>query len=101
MPQVDDIPAFANPLGAALSSFIAFAAGASIPVLPYLAAAGEEPAVMSAALSGLALLAVGFTTGRLTGRPVFYTGARVLSFGAAAATVTYLVGRLFAVAASG
>lgn len=100
-PQASDIPALANPLGAALSSFVAFGTGAIIPVLPYLAAAGEQAAVISAALSGFALLAVGCTTALLTGRPFFYSGARMLFFGAAAATVTYLVGRLFGIVASG
>lgn len=83
-----------TPLGAALSSFLAFAAGASIPVSPYLLTTGGQVMIASALLSGLALLLVGSATALLTGRPLLYTSGRMLLFGAIAATVTHLAGRL-------
>ena len=56
-----------SPVGAAGGSFIAFAVGASIPVLPYVLTAGAA-LVPSLVLSILALFAVGAGVSLLTGR---------------------------------
>lgn len=87
-----------NPWTAAISSFVCFAAGALVPLVPYLIGFREL---------GLALLAGGiglFTTGalvaRFTRRRWWVSGARQLLLGAAAAGVTYLIGRLIGTAIS-
>jgi len=90
-----------DPLGAAVSSFVSFALGAVVPVLPYVLKVGADPVIASAVLSGLSLLAVGVAAGLLTGRPLLLTGGRMLLFGAAAAGVTYFAGRLLGVATAG
>lgn len=90
-----------SPWGAAISSFLAFAAGAFVPVLPYLLAAGPGAFAASGALSALALAGVGATTAALTGRPLLLTSGRMLLLGVAAATVTYLLGRLLGVTVAG
>jgi VIT1/CCC1 family predicted Fe2+/Mn2+ transporter len=90
-----------SPWGAAVSSFLAFSAGALLPVLPYLLLAGPSAFQGSVALSGLALAAVGGFTALLTGRSLLYGAARMLLLGAASATVTFLVGRLLGVALAG
>jgi len=87
-----------SPWGAAIGSFLAFAAGALVPVLPYVFAGGQVPFLLSLGLSLVALCAVGAAVSLLTGRGFLYGGARQVLIGAAAAAVTYAVGRLIGVA---
>jgi vacuolar iron transporter family protein len=77
---------------AAVSSFVAFALGAVIPVLPYLFGAdGLGPAVV---VTLLGLFGCGAVVTRFTPRPWWYGGLRQALIGAAAAAVTYGVGSL-------
>jgi vacuolar iron transporter family protein len=80
---------------AAGSSFVAFASGAVIPILPFFVASGRTAIVTSAVLVGAALFATGATVGVLTGGPLWRRGLRQLAIGAAAAVVTYALGRVF------
>jgi VIT1/CCC1 family predicted Fe2+/Mn2+ transporter len=83
-------------LRAAVSSFLFFASGALIPVLPYLfGLTGLTAVVTSAVLVGLALLATGMIVGLLSGGPPLRRALRQLLIGYGAATVTYLLGLLF------
>ncbi|MEU6034956.1 VIT1/CCC1 transporter family protein [Actinomadura sp. NPDC047616] len=85
----DDLP---SPLLAAVSSFLSFAVGAVLPVLPYaFGAASLWPAAVIAAVG---LFAAGAVVSRLTTRSWWFGGLRQLGFGAAAAGVTYVVGSL-------
>jgi VIT1/CCC1 family predicted Fe2+/Mn2+ transporter len=88
-----------SPFAAAGSSFAMFAVGAFVPLLPFLVTSGTAAVVASAILSGIALFGVGAAMSILTGRPAIVSGARMLAIGAAAATVTYVVGTLLDVAA--
>jgi vacuolar iron transporter family protein len=77
---------------AAGSSFVSFAIGAFLPLLPYLLGAeGLWPALLLT-LGGLFLC--GALVTRLTPRPWWYGGARQVLIGAVAAAVTYGVGSL-------
>ena len=67
-----------SPIGAAVSSFIAFAIGATIPVAPYVFAAGQGAFTLSAVLSAVALLTVGGSTALLTGRSILFGEAEVV-----------------------
>ena len=79
-----------SPTTAAVSSFLTFAAGALLPLLPYLLG---FPVLWVALLSGgLGLLLAGALSARFTPRPWWYAGLRQLLFGAAAAALTYLIG---------
>jgi VIT1/CCC1 family predicted Fe2+/Mn2+ transporter len=80
---------------AAGSSFVAFASGAVIPVLPFFVSSGRTAIVTSAVLVGVALFATGATVGVLTGGPLLRRGLRQLVIGAAAAVATYALGRVF------
>lgn len=84
-----------SPWGAAISSFLSFAAGAFIPVVSYLFLSGSPAVILSVVLSGLALASVGGLTALLTGRPILYGGLRMLFIGGAAAAITYVAGKLF------
>jgi len=89
-----------NPMRAAAGSFLAFAVGASVPVLPYLLDGGTAALAASLGLSLVALFAVGAGVSLLTGRGVLFSGFRQLAIGLAAALVTYAVGSIIGVAAS-
>lgn len=83
-------------VGAALSSFVFFASGAAVPVLPFLL--GFEGVIATATavvLVGLALMLTGATVGVLSGGPPLLRALRQLGIGAGAAAVTYLLGLLF------
>ena len=82
-----------SPVAAATASFVTFASGALLPLLPFLFASGGAAILASAALSGAALFGVGAAMTYLTARGAFYSGARMLAIGAAAAAITYLVGK--------
>jgi len=86
-----------SPFAAAGSSFVMFAAGAFVPLLPFLVTSGTAALVASAILSAIALFGVGAAMSVLTGRGAIVSGLRMLSIGAAAASVTYLVGTLLEV----
>ena len=90
-----------SPIGAAASSFASFAVGALIPLLPFVLFAFGTALIASVVLSGLLLFVVGALAARLSGRPAFFGGARMLLIGAAAAAVTYGIGKLFGVAMAG
>ena len=86
-----------SPWGAAFGSFVAFAIGAIIPVLPYLVMSGAGAFAVSLGLSLAALFAVGAAVSLLTGKGVLFSGLRQLAIGAAAAAVTYAVGTVIGV----
>jgi len=82
--------------GAAISSFLFFASGAIIPVLPYLfGLTGLTAIVVAAVLVGIALLATGAIVGLLAGGPPLARALRQLAIGYGAAAVTYLLGLAF------
>ena len=84
----EDLP---SPIVAAVSSFFAFAAGAVVPLLPYLA--GSTNLYLALAVAGVALFLAGAWVGRLTATPMWSRGLRQLALAALATGVTYAVGR--------
>ena len=89
-----------SPWGVAISSFVSFAIGAVVPVLPWLVASGAAGLATSLALSALALFLVGAGISLLTGRSLLQSGARKLLVGGLAAAATFGIGRLIGVSAS-
>ena len=89
-----------SPWGVAASSFVSFAAGAAVPVLPWLVASGVAAFAASVALSVLALFLVGAGISLLTGRSLIQSGARQLLVGGLAAAATFGIGRLIGVSVS-
>ena len=72
------------------------AAGAVVPLLPFLLGAGRA-IPMTIALSALALFTVGCTLSLFTGRSTLWSGLRMVLIGGAAGTLTWLVGSLLGV----
>jgi VIT1/CCC1 family predicted Fe2+/Mn2+ transporter len=89
-----------SPWGAAGSSFITFAGGAFVPLVPFLFATGAVAAWVSVGLSLSALFGVGYFLTRLTHKAPLLSGGRMVLIGGSAALVTYLIGRLIGVAAT-
>jgi VIT1/CCC1 family predicted Fe2+/Mn2+ transporter len=82
-----------NPWLAAGSSFLAFAIGALIPLLPYLF--GAQNLWPSAVLSIIGLFGAGALVSRVTARSWLFTGLRQLVVGVLAAVVVFGLGHLF------
>jgi vacuolar iron transporter family protein len=83
-----------SPWMAAVSSLFAFAIGAFVVVLPYLAGSGTAALGAAIGLALAAMFAVGATIGALNGRSAIRMGLRQMFVGAVAAAVTYGVGHL-------
>lgn len=84
--------------GAALWSFVAFSAGAILPLVPFLLGT-PAPVPIAAGVAALALFGVGATMSLFSGRNAFLGGVRMLAIGALAGAATFGVGSLFGVAA--
>jgi VIT1/CCC1 family predicted Fe2+/Mn2+ transporter len=83
-----------SPIAAAAASFGMFSVGALLPLVPFLFGSGGAAVAVSAGLSGGALFGVGAAMSFLTGRSAIRSGIRMLAIGAAAAGITYVVGKL-------
>jgi VIT1/CCC1 family predicted Fe2+/Mn2+ transporter len=82
----------ASPMLAAGSSFLSFAVGAVVPLLPYLLGAGTL--LPGLVLTLVALFVCGAVVTQVTSRSWWYGGSRQMLLGAAAAGLTYLFGSL-------
>jgi vacuolar iron transporter family protein len=85
--DADDLPSASL---AAWTSFVSFAIGAFLPVLPYLF--GAESMLPALVLTLAGLFVCGAFVTRLTPRPWWYGGLRQLAVGAVAAAVTFAFG---------
>ncbi|MCD6039419.1 MAG: hypothetical protein K0S27_819 [Gammaproteobacteria bacterium] len=84
-----------SPGKAALSSFLFFALGAFIPILPYLCWDSQANLAMMFSLTGLALFGVGAALSLFTQRSALLGGLRMLFIGMLAGFLTYIIGSLF------
>lgn len=83
---------------AAISSFLLFASGAIIPVLPWLfGMQGTAAIIVALVLVGVALLCTGAMVGILSGGPPLRRALRQLAIGFGAAAITYALGLVFGV----
>ncbi|MFN3594875.1 MAG: VIT1/CCC1 transporter family protein, partial [Thiobacillaceae bacterium] len=87
-----------SPLGAAISSFLAFAVGAAIPLAPYLLLSGETALTGTILVTAVSLFGVGSALSLFTGRPAWQGGLRMLAIGGGAGLLTWLIGRALGVA---
>jgi len=89
-----DARSIGSPMMAAGGSFVAFTAGALVPLVPYLAISVTGQAfVVSLIVSLGALALLGTGIGILTRRPIAYAAIRQVLLGAVAAAVTFVVGQ--------
>ena len=86
---------------AAFTSFLLFAGGACIPLVPFWIFHRPRVIYGSVLLSAIGLYGIGAAITLVTGRSAFRTGLRQLVIGLAAAAVTYGIGHLLGVSLSG
>src|SRR3954451_270205 len=87
-----DPNALGSPIRAAASSFVSFAIGALVPLLPWFFGGGRAYVVASVVLGALGAVAVGAALARFTGRSVVWSAGRQLLLSAVAAAITYGIG---------
>jgi VIT1/CCC1 family predicted Fe2+/Mn2+ transporter len=90
-----------SPWTAAFTSFFLFALGAIVPVAPFVFLAGRPATLTSFGASALGLFSIGVAISIFTGRSPWWSGARQLLLGAAAAGATYALGSAIGVAIAG
>jgi vacuolar iron transporter family protein len=84
-----------SPWRAAITSFVTFAVGAAVPLIPFLAGlAGTRAVEAAAGLTLLALFGVGLCLSLFTGRDALRGALRMVLIGGAAGTVSFLLGKL-------
>jgi vacuolar iron transporter family protein len=88
-------------LSAAGLSFLLFALGALVPLLPFCVLPVGLRIAGTITLSAAALFVLGLATSLFNGRSAWFSGLRQTVFGAAAALVTFLAGRAFSALAGG
>ena len=85
---------------AALASFIFFAIGAIIPVIPFFMFGGFKAVLISTAFAAVGLFLIGSAITLFTGKSIWYSGFRQVIFGILAAAITFGIGRLIGVSVS-
>jgi VIT1/CCC1 family predicted Fe2+/Mn2+ transporter len=96
-----DPDSLGQPVRAALSSFVTFSVGATIPLLPYFFGTGTAALVVAVVLGVIAALAVGAALAKFTGRPMGRSAGRQLLFSAVPAAITYAIGSAVGVSGIG
>jgi len=87
-----------SPWGAAISSFLSFAAGALLPLAPFMLAPGSRALPVAIGITAIALFGVGALLSLFTGRSAWRSGARMLALGGLAGAITYAIGRIAGIA---
>jgi VIT1/CCC1 family predicted Fe2+/Mn2+ transporter len=83
------------------TSFVLFAIGGILPVIPWMFIGGLGAVITSAALAAAGLFLAGAITSFFTGRNVLFSGGRMLLFGVVIAAVTFAIGKLIGVNVNG
>jgi VIT1/CCC1 family predicted Fe2+/Mn2+ transporter len=93
--------ALGSPNEAAGASFVTFALGALVPLLPFFFAHGNGAVLAAVILAAIAAVVVGAALARFTGRSVLFSSVRQLVISAAAAAVTYGIGHVVGLSGAG
>ena len=86
---------------AAVASFLLFAIGAIIPVIPFFFVGGLIAVLYSSILSALGLFLIGSFITLFTGKSIWFSGFRQVLFGLIAAAITFGIGKLIGVSMAG
>lgn len=86
---------------AAFTSFLLFAVGAIIPIIPFFFVGGTKALLLSGGFGGAGLFLIGAAITLVTGRNVWVSGFRQVVFGLTAALITYGIGRLLGIQITG
>jgi VIT1/CCC1 family predicted Fe2+/Mn2+ transporter len=84
-----------SPIRAAASSFVSFAVGAAIPLLPFMAGlAGLQAIYTAAGVTSSALFGIGVLLSLFTGHAALRGGFRLMFIGAGAGLAAWSLGKL-------
>jgi VIT1/CCC1 family predicted Fe2+/Mn2+ transporter len=86
---------------AAITSFFLFSLGAIIPISPFIFLHGIPAVITSVIFSAVGLFIIGAGITLFTGRPVLFSGFRMVIFGLIAAALTFGIGHLIGVGLTG
>lgn len=86
-----------SPIMAAVTSFLSFAVGGVLPLLPWFFTRGGAAVTGSVVLGALGAIAVGTALARFTGRSMVRSALRQLAIAAVAAGVTWAIGSVVGV----
>lgn len=86
-----------SPYGAMIASFISFAFGAILPVLPFLFGAHSWNLLLSIGVTAVALFGIGAILSLFTNRNPLLLGGRMLLVGAIAGGLTFFIGKLIGI----
>jgi VIT1/CCC1 family predicted Fe2+/Mn2+ transporter len=86
---------------AAVASFVFFAFGAIIPVIPFFFFGGMKAVLVSTLMSACGLFVIGGSITLFTGKSLWYSGFRQVLFGLLAAAITFGIGKLIGVSVMG
>jgi len=86
---------------AAVTSFILFAIGAILPVIPFFFVGGMMAVLFSATLSAIGLFIIGAAITLFTGKNVLFSGFRQVAFGLIAAAITFGIGHFIGISIAG
>lgn len=89
--------ALGSPRQASLASFVSFALGALVPLLPWFFGGGRTSVVISIVLGAAAAVGAGAALARFTGRSLARSALRQLLLSGAAAAASFGIGSLFGV----
>jgi VIT1/CCC1 family predicted Fe2+/Mn2+ transporter len=81
-----------KPMQAAVSSFVTFAVGAFMPLIPFLFASGTTATLIAVSIAGVSALVVGGLLSLFTGRDWWFSALRQLVICAIAGAITYGIG---------
>jgi VIT1/CCC1 family predicted Fe2+/Mn2+ transporter len=95
-----DPKGLSSPYQAAGASFLSFALGALVPLIPHILTRGPGAFIGTLVATGASLLAVGASMSLFTGKNPVISALRQAFIGALAAGATFLVGKLLGVAVS-
>lgn len=87
-----------SPVGAMLASFLAFAVGAVLPLIPYFIGSHSWNLPVSMTITGLSLFFIGASLSLFTNKNPIFSGLRMLAIGALAGAATYGIGKLLGIA---
>lgn len=82
---------------AAIYSFLMFAIGAIIPILPFFFVTGYKAVLVSIAASTVGLFFIGAAITLFTGKSVWFSGFRQVLFGLMAAAITFGIGKIIGI----
>lgn len=82
-----------SPTGAMIASFVSFAIGALVPLIPYLFTHTSHTLLISVALTAATLFLIGSVLSLFTNGNPFWQGIRMLAIGMIAGGVTFFAGK--------